>query len=81
LLLLSPPELNFASKRSGAQEYPAPSIALLSKRSKMAKICWREKYDPLPTRAGDLDRSAQAGARPLPAVTRRCRSRRRKLEK
>ena len=38
---LSPPEPDFVSKRSGAQELPAPSGALLSKRSEVASSCWR----------------------------------------
>ena len=44
---LSPPEPDFASKRSGAQEYPAPSGALLSKRSEVASSCWRAAERPL----------------------------------
>ena len=47
LLWLSPPEQDFASKRSGAQECPAPSGALLSKRSEVASSCWRAAERPL----------------------------------
>jgi hypothetical protein len=45
--LLSPPKPDFASKRSGAQKYPAPSGALLSKRSEVASSCWRATERPL----------------------------------
>ena len=47
LLWLSPPEPDFASKRSGAQECPAPNGALLSKRSEVASSCWRAAERPL----------------------------------
>jgi hypothetical protein len=47
LVLLSPPEPDFASKRSGAQEFPAPSGALLSKRSDVASSCWQATEWPL----------------------------------
>ena len=35
LVLLSPPKPDFASKRPGAQKYPAPSGALFSKSSQV----------------------------------------------
>ena len=44
---LSPPEPDFASKRSGAQEFPAPNGALLSKGSEVASSCWRAAERPL----------------------------------
>ena len=47
LMWLSPPEPDFASKRSGAQECPAPNGALLSKRSEVASSCWRAAERPL----------------------------------
>ena len=47
LLWLSPPEPDFASKRPGAQECPAPNGALLSKRSEVASSCWRAAERPL----------------------------------
>ena len=47
LVLLSPPKPDFASKRSGAQECPAPNGALLSKRSEVASSCWRAAERPL----------------------------------
>ena len=47
LMWLSPPEPDFASKRSGAQECPAPNGALLSKRSEVASNCWRAAERPL----------------------------------
>ena len=47
LVWLSPPEPDFASKRSGAQECPAPNGALLSKRSEVATRCWRATERPL----------------------------------
>ena len=47
LVWLSPPEPDFASKRSGAQECPAPNGALLSKRSEVASNCWRAAERPL----------------------------------
>jgi hypothetical protein len=47
LVLLSPPEPDFAGKRSGAQECPAPSSALLSKRSEVASSCKRATERPL----------------------------------
>jgi len=40
-MLLGPPKPDFARKRSGAQKYPAPSGALLSKRREVARSCWR----------------------------------------
>ena len=46
-MLLSPPEPDFASMRSGAQECPAPSVALLPKRSEVASCCWRATERPL----------------------------------
>jgi hypothetical protein len=47
LMLLSPPKPDFASKKSGAQKYLAPSGALLSKRSEVASRCWRATERPL----------------------------------
>jgi hypothetical protein len=46
-LLLSPPKPDFASKRPGAQKYPTPSGGLLSKRSEVARSCWRATERPL----------------------------------
>jgi hypothetical protein len=47
VLWLSPPEPDFASKRPGAQERPAPNGALLSKRIKVASSFWRATEQPL----------------------------------
>ena len=46
-LLLSLPKPDVASKMSGAQKRPAPSGALLSKRSEVASSCWRATERPL----------------------------------
>jgi len=46
-LLLSPPKPDFASKRPGAHKCPAPSGAQLSKRSEVARSCWRATERPL----------------------------------
>ena len=46
-MVLSPPKPDFASKRQGAQKYPAPSGALLSNRSEVASSCWRAAERPL----------------------------------
>jgi hypothetical protein len=47
VVLLSPPKPDFASKRPGAQKYPAPSGALLSKRREVASSSWRTTERPL----------------------------------
>jgi hypothetical protein len=46
-MFLSPPKPDFARKRSGAQKFPAPSGALLSKRSEVASSFWRATERPL----------------------------------
>jgi hypothetical protein len=45
--MLNLPEPDFTSKRSGTQEGPAPSGALIIKRSEVASSCWRASERPL----------------------------------